>query len=80
MFGHGRTCFVSFRKNKDAGQAVYPSSPISTSVDRCSECIIPLVSITEILNLYSASEANQAGISLHCSKTCNIAFIMTMLI
>ena len=44
---HEKTC-LSYANNKGTDQLAHPRSLVSTSVVRCLDSIIPLVSITEI--------------------------------
>ena len=53
---------------------------ISAFVIRCLDRIIPLVSISEIANLYLVSETEQASLSLTWSQTPKTGFLMTWLI
>ena len=55
-------------------------SLISASVVRYLDSIIALVSISEILSLYLASEAEQPGLSLTWSETPKTGFLATRLI
>ena len=66
-----------YANNKGADQPAHLRSLISTFVVRCLQCldsIIPLVSISEILSLYLASEAEQPGLSLTWSQTPKTVF------
>ena len=56
--------FMSYANNKSADQPVHLCSLISTFVVRCLDSIMSLVSTSEILSLYLASVAAQAGLSL----------------
>ena len=55
---------MPYANNKGADQPAHPCSLISAFVVRCLDSIIPLVSISEILSLYLASVAAQAGLCL----------------
>ena len=66
-----------YANNKDADQPVHPRSLISTFVVCCLDSIIPLVSISNILSLYLASEAEQPGLSLTWSQTPMTGFLVT---
>ena len=72
--------FMPYAKNKGADQPAHPCSLISTFVVRSLDCIIPLVSISEISSLYLASVAAQADLSLTWSKTPKTGFLVTKLI
>ena len=69
-----------YANNKGADQPAHPRSLISVFVVRCLDSIIPLVSISEILNLYLASEAEQPGLSLTQSQAPKTGFLVTRLI
>ena len=68
-----------YANNKGADQAAHLRSLISTFAVCCLDSRIPLVSITEISNLYLASVAVQAGLSLPWSQTPKTGFLMTWL-
>ena len=53
---------------------------ISAFVVRCLDSIIPLVSISEMANLYLASVAAQAGLCLTWSQILKTGFLVTWLI
>ena len=63
---HEETCFCQMRTTK---AQISLRSLISTFVVHCLDSIIPLVSISEVSSLYLASDAVQAGLSLHWSQT-----------
>ena len=69
--------FLSYANNKGADQPAHPRSLISTCVFRCLDSIISLVSIFEISNLWVASVAAHAGLSLTTSKTPKTGFLVT---
>ena len=64
-----KTCFMPCANNTDADQPAHPRSLISTFIVHCLDSIIPLVSISEILRLYLAFVAEQAGLSLTWVQT-----------
>ena len=68
-----------YANNKGADQPAQPRSLISAFVVRCSDSIIPLVSIFEISSLCLASVAAQAGFSLPWSQTRKTGFLVTRL-
>ena len=53
---------MPYANNKGADQPAHPCRLISTFVVRCLDGIIPLVSMSEISNLYLASLAAQTGL------------------
>ena len=55
---------MPYANNKGADQPAHPRSLISDFVVRCLDSIIPLVLKSEILSLYLATVAVQAGFSL----------------
>ena len=55
--------FLPYANNKGADQPAYPHSLISTFAVHSLDSIIPVVSTSEILSLYLASVAVQAGLS-----------------
>ena len=71
--------FISYAKNKGADQPAHPRSLISAFVVRYLDCIVPLVSISNISSLCLASAAAQAGLSLPWSQTLKTDFVMTRL-
>ena len=70
---------MPYANNKGADQPAHPRSLISAFVIRCTDSIIPLVSISKISSLYLASEAEQAGFSLTWSQTPTTGFLVTWL-
>ena len=70
---------MPYANNNGADQPVHPRSLISTFVVCCLDSIIPLVSISEISNLYIASVAVQACLSRTWSQTPKTGFLMTRL-
>ena len=68
---------LPYANNKAADQPTQPRSLISAFVFRCLDSIIPLVPISEISNLYLASVAAQAGLSLPWSQTPKTGFLVT---
>ena len=62
-----------------ADQHVHPCILISAFVVLCLDCIIPLVAISKISNLYIASVAAQASLSLPWSQTLQTGFLVTRL-
>ena len=67
--GHEKMCLMLYENNKGADQPAHPRRLISAFVVRCLDSIISLDSIAEILRLYLASMAAQAGLSLAWSET-----------
>ena len=57
--------FMPYANNKGADQPAHPRSQISAFLVRCLDSIIPLVSIAEILSLYLAAVAEEAGLSFY---------------
>ena len=72
--------FMPYANNKGAVQQVHSCSLFSTSVVHCLDSVIPPVSISKISNLYLASVAMQAGLSLPWSQTPKTGFLVTWLI
>ena len=66
--------FMPYANNEGTDQPAHPRNLISTFVVRCLDSIIPLVSISEISNLYLASVAAQADLSLPWSQTPKTVF------
>ena len=71
---------MPYSNNKGVIQPTHPRSLISAFVIRCLDSIIPLVSISENSNLYPASVATQAGLTLPWSQTPKTGFLVTRLI
>ena len=71
--------FMPYANNKGSDQPAHPRSLISAFIVRCLDCIIPLVSISEISSLYLAIVAAQAGLSLSWSYTPKTGFLVTRL-
>ena len=63
--------------NKGADQPAHLRSLISTFIVCCMDTTIPLVSTSEISNLYLASVAEEAGLSLPWLQTRKTGFLMT---
>ena len=61
--------FMLYANNKGANQPAHPRSLISTFIVSCLDCIMSLVSISEISSLYLVSVATQGGLSLTWSET-----------
>ena len=59
---------MPYANNKGADQPAHPCNLISTFVVHCLDCIIPLISRSEISSLYLASLAEQSSLSLTWSK------------
>ena len=70
--------FLPYANNKGAVQPAHPRSLISAFAVRCLDSIISLVSLCSISWLYLASVAEQAGLSLTCSKTPMTCFLILM--
>ena len=70
---------MPYANNKGADQPAHPRSLIGAFVVRCLDSIIPLVFITAISNLYLASAAVQAGLSLPWSQTPKTGFLVMWL-
>ena len=70
---------MQYANNKGVDQPAHARSLIGTFVFRCLDSIIPLVSRSEISNLYLASVAAQAGLSLPWSQTPKKSFLVTRL-
>ena len=68
---------MPYANNKGGDQPARPRSLISAFVGRCLDSIIPLVSISEIPNLYLASVAAQAGLCLMWQQTPKTGFLVT---
>ena len=60
---------MPYANNKGADQPAHPRSLISIFVVHCLDCIISLVSISEISSLYLVSAAELAGLSFTWSQT-----------
>ena len=71
--------FLPYANNKGADQPAHPHSLISIFFVRFLDSTISLVSISEISSLYLASEAEQAGLSLHWSQTPETGFLVMRL-
>ena len=71
--------FMPYTNNKGADQPAHLRILNSTFVVRHLDSIIPLVSISEILSLYLASVAAQAGLCLIWSETPKTGFLVTRL-
>ena len=74
-----RKTFLPYANNKDADQPAHLRSLIITFIVHCLDSIIDLISITGISNLYLASVAAQASLSLPWSQTSKTGFPVTWL-
>ena len=70
----GKTCFMPYANNKSADQPAHPRSLL-----RCLDCILSLVSISEISRLKLSSVAAQTGLFLISSQTPKTHFLKTWL-
>ena len=70
---------MPYANNKGADQLAHLGGLISAFVVRCFHSIIPLVSISEILSFYLASEAEQPGLRLTWLQTPKTGFLVTRL-
>ena len=74
-----RKTVLSYANNKGADQPAHPRSLISAFVVRCVDSLIPMLAKTKLsrLYLYTASAAEQAGLSRTWSQTQNPGLLMT---
>ena len=68
-----------YANNKGADEPAHPRSLISAFVVHCLDSMIPLVSISEISNLYLVPVAAQAGLCLTWPQTPKTGFLVTTL-
>ena len=71
---------MPYANNKGSDQPAHPRSLISTFVVCCLDSIIPLVSVSRILSLFLAAEAEQPVLSLTWSQTPKTGFLVTRLV
>ena len=65
-----------YANNKGTDQPADPRSLISAFVVHCLDSIVPLVSISKILDVYLTSVAAQAGLSLTWLQTPKTGFLV----
>ena len=68
---------MPYAKNKGTDHLAHPRSLISAFVDRRLDSIIPLVSVSEISNLYLASVAAHAGLRIRWLQSPKTVFFVT---
>ena len=74
-----RKPLLPYANNKGADQPARPHSLTSTFVLRCLDSIISILAQSKISRLQLVSVAEQAELSLTCSKTPKTGFLMMRL-